>query len=281
MGEMTQRMIEAAGAELCVEGLGDAADAPVLLIAGTGSSMVWWEDGFCRLLTDGGRFVIRYDHRDTGRSSTYEPGHPGYTGADLVADAAAVLDGFEIAAAHVVGVSAGAGLAQVLAVERAERVRSLVLTSTSSAFPLNRWLPHPTAEFTSFLATAEVDWSDPSSVEDYMVAYLRVLAGGTRRFDEPAARALIRRDMKRARNYAAVRNHDIIAGEPMRGSLADISAPTLVVHGTADPMFPPAHGEALADEIPSATLLLLDGAGHGVERADWEALSRAILEHTR
>ena len=74
---------------------------------GIGASMLWWEEGFCRLLADSGRFVIRYDHRDTGRSVTYKPGRPGYTGADLVADAAGVLDAYGIAAAHVVGVSAG------------------------------------------------------------------------------------------------------------------------------------------------------------------------------
>jgi pimeloyl-ACP methyl ester carboxylesterase len=278
---MTERIIEADGVELCAQGLGDPADPSLLLIGGTGSSMLWWEDGFCRLLTDGRRFVIRYDHRDTGRSTTYEPGHPGYTGSDLVADAAAVLDGFEIAAAHVVGVSAGGALAQLLAVGRPERVRSLVLISTSSAFSAGRPLPPPAPEFTRFFATAKVDWDDPSSVEDYMVAYVRVLAGGKRPFDELTAHALVRRDMKRARNYAAVRNHDLIAeGEPPRGSLAEITAPTLVVHGSADPLFPPAHGEALADEIPDAKLLMLDGAGHGVERADWAALTRSILEHT-
>ena len=92
---MAERMIEANGVELCTESFGDPADPPVLLIMGTGASMLWWEEGFCRMLADGGRFVIRYDHRDTGRSVTYAPGRPGYTGADLVADAAGVLDAYE------------------------------------------------------------------------------------------------------------------------------------------------------------------------------------------
>jgi pimeloyl-ACP methyl ester carboxylesterase len=98
-----ERMIEANGVELCTEPFGDPGDPPVLLVMGVGGSMLWWEEGFCQLLAEGGRFVIRYDHRDTGRSVTYEPGRPRYTGSDLVADAVGALDGYELVAAHVVG----------------------------------------------------------------------------------------------------------------------------------------------------------------------------------
>src|SRR5687767_12281295 len=108
-------MIEANGVELCTEPFGDPADPAILLVMGLGASMLWWEAGFCRMLAGGGRFVIRYDHRDTGRSVTYEPGRPGYSGADLVADAAGVLDAHGIRAAHLVGVSAGGAIAQLLA----------------------------------------------------------------------------------------------------------------------------------------------------------------------
>src|SRR5215212_7059621 len=110
-------MIEANGVELCAESFGDPADPPILLVMGIGASMLWWEEEFCRMLADGGRFVIRYDHRDTGRSVSYEPGRPGYHSADLVADAAGVLDAYGIPAAHVVGVSAGGALAQLLALD--------------------------------------------------------------------------------------------------------------------------------------------------------------------
>ena len=140
--------------------------------------MLWWEEGFCRMLADRGRFVIRYDHRDTGRSVSYEPGRPEYSGADLVADAAGVLDAYGIAAAHVVGVSAGGGFAQVLALDFADRVLSLVLISTSPALAGGRELPPPTDDFVRFLEAAEVDWSDPGSVVEYVVGYSRMLAGG-------------------------------------------------------------------------------------------------------
>jgi pimeloyl-ACP methyl ester carboxylesterase len=274
-------MVEANGVELCTEPFGDPADPPVLLVMGLGASMLWWKEGLCRLLAEGGRFVIRYDHRDTGRSVTYEPGRPQYTGADLVADAVGVLDAYGIAAAHVVGVSAGGAFAQLLALAFPNRVSSLVLISTSPATPGDRSLPPPTERFNSFLASAEVDWSDHESVIEYLVAYERMLAGGVRPFDDAAWRELVRRDVERAHDIAASQNHSLAAeGDVSSEPMSSIAAPTLVIHGTADPMFPLAHGRALAQEIPGARLLTLERAGHGVDRADWERIARAIHAHT-
>jgi pimeloyl-ACP methyl ester carboxylesterase len=279
--KLAERIIEANGVELCTEPFGEPADPPILLVMGTGGSMLWWEEGFCRMLAHCRRFVIRYDHRDTGRSVTYEPGHPEYTGADLVADAAGVLDAYGIPAAHVVGVSAGGAFAQLLALDFADRVLSLVLISTSRALPGGRGLPPPTEEFARFVTTAEVAWSDAESVIEYLVDYSRVLAGGQRPFPETPARELARRDVERARNFSALQNHDAIPdGGRSREHLSSITTPTLVIHGAADPMFPLEHGEALADEIPTARLLALEGAGHGVDRADWETVVGAIVEHT-
>jgi pimeloyl-ACP methyl ester carboxylesterase len=278
---MAERMVETNGVELCTEALGNPAHQPILLIMGIGASMLWWEEDFCELLADGGRFVIRYDHRDTGRSVTYPPGRPGYTGADLTADAAGVLDAYGLASAHLVGVSAGGGIAQELALDNPDRALSLVLISASPVTPGDRGLPPPSEEFERFVSTARVDWSDPDSVIEYLIAYERVLAGGRRPFDEVAARDLVRRDVARARDFAAVQNHDVLPqGKAPSKPLSAIVAPTLVIHGTADPMFPIGHGEALAEEIPDARLLRLEGAGHGVYRADWEAIVAAILEHT-
>jgi pimeloyl-ACP methyl ester carboxylesterase len=274
-------MIEASGVELCTEAFGDPADAPILLIMGIGASMLWWEEDFCWMLAGAGRFVIRYDHRDTGRSVTYEPGRPEYTGADLTADAVGVLDGFGIPAAHLVGVSAGGGIAQEVALDSADRVLSLILISTSPATPSDHDLPPPTPEVGRFVATAEVDRSNPDSVIEYLVDYSRILAGGERAFDETRVRELVRRDIERARDFAAVQNHNLMShGEGSPKPLSSITSPTLVIHGTADPMFPIEHGEALAEEIPGARLLRLEGAGHGVDRADWEVVVEAILEHT-
>ncbi|MGY4393986.1 alpha/beta fold hydrolase [Streptomyces sp. TE12347] len=292
---MAERVIEVDGIELCTESFGDPADPPVLLIMGLGASMLWWEEGFCRMLAAGGRFVIRYDHRDTGRSVTYGPGRPEYTGADLVADAARVLTAHEIPAAHVVGVSAGGAFAQLLTLDHADRVRSLVLISTSPAVPavpdvpagdglspdLPADLPPPTEEFVRFVSAARVDRSDVESVIEHEVAYAGVLAGGRRPFDEAAARVLVRRDVERAHDVGAASHHDVLTdGTVPQAPLSSIAVPTLVIHGSADPMFPLRHGEALAERIPGARLLVLADAGHGVDRADWETVAAAILDHT-
>jgi pimeloyl-ACP methyl ester carboxylesterase len=278
---MAERTIEANGVRLCTEPFGDPADPPILLVMGIGASMLWWDESFCRMLAEGGRYVIRYDHRDTGRSVTYPPGQPGYTSSDLVADAAAVLAAYRVPAAHVVGVSAGGALAQLLALEFPDRVLSLVLISTSPALQGRHNLPPPTEEFMRFVRTTQIDRINAASTIEYLVAYSRMLAGGERPFDEAAMLDLVRRDVERARDFAAAQNHELLAegGQPHR-PLSAIEVPTLVIHGTADPMFPIEHGRALAEEIPNARLRTLEHAGHGIEPADRETIARAILEHS-
>ena len=102
------KIVQANGVDICVQTFGDPAEPVVLLIMGSSASMDWWEDDFCERLAAGSRFVIRYDHRDTGQSVTYEPGAPGYDFGDLVDDAVDLLDHFGVAGAHVVGMSMGA-----------------------------------------------------------------------------------------------------------------------------------------------------------------------------
>jgi pimeloyl-ACP methyl ester carboxylesterase len=276
---MTEQMIETDGVVLCAECFGDPGDPPVLLVMGIGGSMLLWDDEFCAALAAGGRFVVRYDHRDTGRSTSYAPGRPEYGGPDLVADAARVLDGYGIARAHVVGLSMGGALAQLLALDFPERVASLVLMSTSPAGPADD-LPGVAERYRAFLASAEPDWSDRASVIEYRVGEVRAL-GGQRPFDDARVRALVTRDAERAASYASARNHELLGGgEPWRHRLHEIAVPTLVIHGSADPLFPLGHGRALADEIPRARLEVLHGAGHMLDPADHDAVVRAILDHT-
>lgn len=275
---MSERTFDAGGVALCAQGFGDPADPAVLLVMGMGASMLWWDESLCGALAAGGRFVIRYDHRDTGRSDASPPGRPGYGSDDLVADAARVLDGFAIARAHVVGASMGGALAQVLALDFPGRVASLTLMSTSPAGPADD-LPPATDAYRAFAAGAHVDWADPASIVKSAVAETRALSG-ERPFDEPRARALAERDVARARNPASAQNHALLeGGAPWRHRLGAIAVPTLVIHGTADPLFPLAHGRALADEIPGARLLVLQGAGHVLHPDDHDAVARAILDH--
>lgn len=157
-----------------------------------------------------------------------------------------------------------------------------MLISSSPAVALGRDLPPPTEGFSRFVAEVEVDWSQPESVIEYLVGYSRLLAGGRRPFDEAACRRLVHRDVERSDDVASLQNRDLIAHGDLPGApLSSITVPTLVVHGTADPLFPLAHGQALAEAIPGALLLLLDGAGHGVDRADRPTIVAAIHRHTR
>jgi pimeloyl-ACP methyl ester carboxylesterase len=245
--------------------------------------MEWWEDEFCERLVAGGRFVIRYDHRDTGESTGYAPGAPEYGGDDLADDAVGVLDALGISRTHLVGISMGGALAQLIALDHPARVTSLTLISTSFAVPSGLDLPgmRPDA-VAAFGALTEPDWSDRESVIDYAVESTRPLAGSGG-FDESANRELWAAALDRTGDVeASLRNHDLTHDSEARprGPISDLRAPALVVHGTDDPMFPIEHGEALARELPQATLLRLEGVGHELPRRAWDTVIPAIVEHT-
>lgn len=253
----------------------------MLLIAGAASSMDWWEGELCERLASGPRFVIRFDMRDTGRSVSYEPGAPEYTGADLVRDAVGVLDALAVGRAHLVGISMGGGIGQQMALDYPGRVASLTLMSTSPGGPD---LPRMSEELESVFAEppVEPDWSDRAAVIDYILDGVIPFAGSAR-FDEGPMRILLGRVVDRTINIqSSMTNHRILeGGEPLRPRLHEIVAPTLVLHGTEDPLFPLAHGEALASEIPGARLLALEGVGHEhPPRQVWGLVVNAILEHT-
>lgn len=270
------------GVELCVDTFGRRGDPAILLIAGAACSMDWWEPGFCEALAAGDRLVVRYDHRDTGGSTSYPPGEPGYGGADLVADALGLLDELGIDAAHVAGLSMGGGIALVLALEHPGRVATLTLLSTS---PGGDDLPGATAELRAVFAdpAPEPDWSDRSAVIDYVVEGERPFTGaGT--FDEAHVRGIAARVVDRTTSIASsMTNHWLLDddGAPLRPRLGRVRAPALVIHGTVDPMFPPEHGAVLAREIPDAELLLLDRLGHQFPPPGlWDRVVPAMLAHT-
>jgi pimeloyl-ACP methyl ester carboxylesterase len=280
-------LVSANEVDLCIQTFGAAGEPTILLIGGAESSMDWWQDEFCELLASGPRYVIRYDLRDTGQSVSYEPGAPGYDGSDLVADAVGVLDALGIARAHVVGISMGGGIGQHLALEHSGRVETLTLISTSPVGPRGPdkpGLPPMSEELASSFAepAPEPDWSDREAVVDHIVQGLRPYSGSLP-FDEEEQRALVERVVDRTVNIASSsKNHWIMdGGDPVDRPLGEVSAPTLVLHGSEDPLFPYAHAEALADEIPGARLLPLEGMGHEMPpRPLWDRVVAAILEHT-
>jgi pimeloyl-ACP methyl ester carboxylesterase len=278
-----RKVVSANGVELCLEAFGAVDDPAILLIMGTGASMDWWETEFCERLATAGRFVIRYDHRDTGQSTAYEAGAPGYGGDDLDDDAVGILDALDISRAHLVGISMGAGIAQLVALDHPERVQSLTLISTTFAVPSGLDLPGMRADAAKAFAQLEQpDWSDREAVIEYGVESTRPLAGSGG-FDEAANRSLWGEVVDRTGNLeASFVNHDLIHDSEARarGPISDLPAPTLVIHGEDDPLFPLEHGEALAREIPHARLLRLEGVGHELPRRAWDVAIPAIAEHT-
>jgi pimeloyl-ACP methyl ester carboxylesterase len=246
---MNETMVPSGGVDLCVETFGEPADPAVLLIAGGSSAMDWWDDEFCRRLAAGARHVIRYDHRDTGRSTSFPAGAPRYSLVDLADDALGLLDALEVPRAHVVGFALGGGLAQRIAVYHPERVLSLTLLSTAPA--ARRADP------------AGVDWSDRRAAVDRMVAWVQD-HGGLFTADEAQIRRLAERVFDRTNDMvASSTNHWIIdAGPPIADRLGEIAVPAVVMYGTEDRLAPAADAEALVRAIPGARLVALEGVGH-------------------
>jgi pimeloyl-ACP methyl ester carboxylesterase len=269
----SERLYPVNGVDLCAETFGDPVDPAVLLIHGAGASMLWWDSDFCTRLADRGRYVIRYDQRDTGRSTSYPIGEPGYSSRDLVADAIGLLDTLGIEQAHVVAQSMFGGNGLVLGVDHPSRVATLTFVSTSTGASD---LPPP-----SPMAHLErPDFSDRAAVEEYVVRAIE--AENPQYFDEAAARDLVRRDLARARDYeASMTNHYVMDfPAPDNGSFGDLTMPVLVVHGDVDPVFPLPHGEAIRDAVPKAHLVIVHGAGHGIPAPLLGTLIDALADHT-
>jgi pimeloyl-ACP methyl ester carboxylesterase len=276
---VNERIVPVNGVELCVEEFGPSTAPAVVLVPGAASAFDWWDDEFCLLLAAGGYRVVRYDLRDTGRSTTGPLGAPGYTGDDLVDDLAALILVLDLAPAHIVGVSFGGGIAQQIAISHPALVASLTLQSTS---PGSDGLPSISPALAASFAHDEVppDWTDRDSVFRTMLAD-EIRYGGEIPVDEDRIRRIADRIFDRSFDLSAGANHwSVTSARGRRDQLADITAPTLVVHGTRDPLFPIEHGEALAREIPSARLLRVPGLGHQFPPPEtWDLLVPAILEH--
>jgi pimeloyl-ACP methyl ester carboxylesterase len=261
-----------------VETFGERSDPAILLIMGMAGSMDWWETDFCERLAAGGRYVIRYDLRDTGQSVTYLPGAPEYSARDLVDDALGILDALDVSRAHVVGQSMGGALAQIVALDHPDRVASLTLATTSFADDVKRDLPGMAPELGRAFAAPEPDWSDREATLDYLTNFSRAFASP---LHPPDTRALWNRVIERSRNIeSTMKNHALIEEASSDRTVAGLDLPVLVIHGTDDPLLPHEHGVALAREIPGATLLSLEETGHELPRRTWDAVVPAIVELT-
>ncbi|MDG4883700.1 alpha/beta hydrolase [Mesorhizobium sp. WSM4884] len=266
--------------EIVSETFGNPADPAILLIMGAMASMLWWPEAFCRQLAERGRFVIRYDNRDTGRSTKYKPGQPSYAFEDMVDDAIRVLDDHNVRKAHVVGMSMGGMIAQIVALKYPQRVGALTVISSSPLGVDTSGLPGTSRAYEEHSAEgAGVDWSNRDRVLDYMVKDVRALGSTLHPFDEKRTRAMIEEDYDRSGGLGSAGNHFLLKGGGQERRINDLTVPLLVIHGTTDPIFPIEHGEALAGAVPGARLVRIEGGGHELHRNDWSQIVEAIATH--
>ncbi len=274
--------------DLCYETFGADSSPPLLLVMGLSAQMVLWEDEFCQTLADRGFWVIRFDNRDIGRSTILrekqvpsrrqllrrDPRAASYSLDDMTDDAAGLLDRLEVSAAHVVGVSMGGMIAQLLAIRHPERVASLVsIMSTTGGRRVGR--THPRL-YPRLLRRPRLDRA--SYARDLLATYRAI---GSRRYppDPERFRRLAERCFDRGihptgslRQLAA-----IIAAPDRTPLLGQIRVPTTVIHGEDDRLVLPSGGRATAAAIPGARLVMVPGMGHDIPPALWPQVLEEIL----
>lgn len=274
------------GVTLCYETFGDSDDPPLLMIMGLASQMVVWNEDFCQMLVDSGFYVIRFDNRDVGLSTHMDyPApttlqlarrrfHPEqYLLRDMARDTAGLLDGLGLEAAHVVGASMGGMIAQTLAIEHPERVRSLVsiMSNTGSrrtgqpAFRVYRhFLRRPPRNRKAAVAQ--------------MLTLFRMVGSRGELRDLDEVRARVERSYDRAHDPKGASRQlaAILASGSRRQRLAEVRVPTTVIHGTVDRLVRPSGGQATAAAIPDAELIMIENMGHDLPRPLWPRFCDAI-----
>ncbi|HUD51609.1 alpha/beta hydrolase [Parvibaculum sp.] len=280
--QRTEKTVFRGTTDLATQSFGDPDRPVILMMMGATASMLWWPDELCELLAASGRHVIRYDNRDTGRSATGAPGEVSYTLDDLADDAIAILDGYGVERAHLVGMSLGAMIAQLVALKAPLRVASLTAISSSRFDEDDPNLPEMDPALLEHFATMDaLDWNDRQAVVDFHVETFRISAGPKASFDAERARRLAEREYDRAIDPRSAMNHAMLAGgERYRGRLGEIRAPLLVLHGRHDPILSFAHGVRLAEAVPSSRIVELEEAGHELNIRDWERIVGEIIAHT-
>ncbi|HAT29538.1 MAG TPA: alpha/beta hydrolase [Janthinobacterium sp.] len=291
--------VKANGIDIEYDCFGNPDAEAVLLISGLGTQMTRWSVPFCRILVELGYRVIRFDNRDAGLSSHFDsastpdpaaiadavsrgeaPKVP-YTLFDMVNDAVGLLDALMIKRAHVVGRSMGGMLAQLVASEHAERVLSLVCIMSSTG---NRDLPQASPEVMAAMTSpAPHPLEDEQGYLAHCVAFSRVIAGRGYPFDEAAQREQALAELKRAYHPSGFWRHiaAIAASGDLRSRLANIRAPTLVLHGSDDPLLPPQAGKDTAANIKGAERFIVEGMGHELPPSLFGLLARAIVDNTQ
>ena len=256
--------------ELWYETFGDRSDPTLLMVNGLGSQSSNYQDAWCDMFAAEGLFVIRFDNRDVGLSTSFAGAPVGEAGnayllGDMAADAIAVLDAEGIERAHVMGLSMGGMIVQTLAVEHPHRLLSMTSVMSATGEPeFDQSAPEAFAQLTAPPAT------DRESHVQRWIDGLRIW-GSPEFFDEDRLRADAERSFDRAftpdgttRQFLAIR-----ASAPRAQLLREVTVPTLVMHGSADTLITPSGGERTAELIPGARFVLIDGMGHDYPPQLW------------
>jgi len=288
--------IEANGIRIEYDTFGDRRSPALLLIMGLGIQMIGWHAELCEMLAQKGLYVIRFDNRDVGLSQKFEelgiprmmkvfadalagkPMHSPYSLDDMADDAVGLLSALKVGKAHICGASMGGMIAQIIAYRYPERVKSLTSIMSTTGDPT---LPQATAEAMAAISTP-VPLQREASIEHHVRTWRAIGSPGFP-FDERRVREMGARTYDRcfypqgwARQMVAIMAH----GNRTR-RLKEIKSPTLVIHGSADPLVPVEGGRATAGAIPGAKLLIIEGMGHDFPEGAWEEITSAIADHIR
>jgi pimeloyl-ACP methyl ester carboxylesterase len=282
--------VDVGDVELAYEAFGDRAGVPVLLVMGLATQMLGWPDEFCAGLAERGNFVVRFDNRDVGLSTHLADAPPGdlmaavqgdsssasYSLSDMARDTVGLLEALELESAHLVGASMGGMIAQTVAIEYPERVRSLTSIMSTTG---NAEVGAPSEAALQVLLAPAAETRE-AVIEQTVQAY-RVIASPGFELDEAALRERAGLSFDRAHDPAGVSRQlvAIIASGDRTGGLAGLAVPTLVVHGADDALVNVSGGRATAAAIPDAELVVIDGMGHDLPRGLWSRVIERIAAH--
>jgi pimeloyl-ACP methyl ester carboxylesterase len=278
--------------ELWTESFGDPKNPAFILIMGSGGQGIFWPQLFCEQLADKGFFVLRYDHRDTGLSFSVNFDKEPYNLLDMAEDITHIMDGYQIKKASLLGASMGGVIASMLAGFFPERVTNLGLLMTSpdlrASFDAYQGLPARSKlskPADHILKVAKEMIAPPQTWEEKIALFIKCtyLNNGKAAVDEEWLRDIALQNYVRQKNPDGANNHYracMVSYDLHEQALPKIKAPTLILHGDSDPIFPIDHAYALQNAIPQSSLIVLEGFGHGLTSAEYfEVIIDNILKH--
>jgi len=291
---MSQGIAEVNNINIWWEDFGDPTNPSVLLIMGANANSMQWAREFIDPIVKAGFHVVRYDNRDIGKSSwlTNEPSfnfeggsvvssEVSYNLEDMASDAIGLLDNLGIDKAHIIGVSMGGMITQVIGLDHSERALTLTPIMSSPGIGLeDDTLQGPTNEMVDAIVES-MSLNMKGEYEDALVVNYRVLSGSRFPFNEDKFRLKAREIIEHGHNPFC--GHGAAVGQSAhRGSrLSEIKIPTLVIHGTEDAILPYDHGQALAEGISNAQLMTLKGVGHEIPDELAEEIAKKIISHLK